>query len=413
MRDLIDRLTREFKTFVDQRDDLLLVASCAEPDVGIAAKVLRDLDRASPSDLMLILADDFSDAESFVTQVGKRFQEELRIARESAEMRGEEELPPELPAELLAAKGPPAKRLHQLMDFSRTLVPPQSGHRVVWAFFPAKIANRRAYMDLASSCAPHGTRDVETWMRGLRLIFRAEADFAFKDSPLVDAERTRLTRVDFSPPALEASLKKVVENPRLPSAERMDALLTIALLDAAYDRHQQANVKLKQLLDFHRRAENPLMQAVVMNGLGDVAYRRKDLKKAQYWFECAIKPAGVAEQPMILATIAQNLGAIAYEQKKFADAEDYYHLLFQARESLLDEDGMVVALEWRGLSQEQQRKWQPAQASWEHAEVLCRAFELNHRLRPTLENLSRVYRQLRNQERLKEVERELKEAARG
>ncbi|MBX6315306.1 MAG: hypothetical protein IRY99_20700 [Isosphaeraceae bacterium] len=405
MNDLIDRLTRELRAFIEQRDDLLLLASCTAQDTAIVLKVLRDLDRASPSDYFLLFADDFTDAAAFVDSAVRRFREEHRLACESRVQEGEEPLPP-FPTSLLDARRAPAERLHAAMDFARSLPPPAGGHRLVWAMVPAQVADWPAYLELVSTCAPRQT--IEPWMRGLRLIFRVDAGFAFGASPLVDTERTRLTRVDFGPSALEGSLRRSAEDSRLPLADRMQALLSLALLDAAHGRFLEAERRFRVLLDHYRKTDQPMMQAVVMNGLGDMAHRQGDLARARYWFECAVPPAVASEQPVVLATVVQNLAAIAYEQRRYAEAEEYYNGLVALKHSVLDEDGKAMALEWRGLSQEKQDAYDRAMLSWEEAELLIRVFELHHRLRPVLEHLRRAYRALRLSDKLATVEEELR-----
>jgi tetratricopeptide (TPR) repeat protein len=291
------------------------------------------------------------------------------------------------------------------MGFAGALLPRAPGHRLVWGMFPARVADWPAYLKLVASCAPRP--EVQPWMRGLRLVFRVEAGFAFADSPLVDAERTRLTRVDFGPAALEASFRKAADNQRLPEAERMEALLSLAFLAAAHGRTQEARTAFQVLLDYHSRTDNPLMQAVVLNGLGDLEHRAGRLQEAKSWYECAVTPAVAAEQATVLAAVVQNLAAVAYEQRSYADAEEYYDGLVQLKDCILDEEGKALALEWRGLSQEKQNAYDRAVASWEEAELLSRVFELPHRLRPVLEHLRRAYRKLGVKDRLAAVEADL------
>jgi tetratricopeptide (TPR) repeat protein len=406
MRQLFQHLRKDLEGFVEQRDDLLLLAACGADDTAIALKALRDLDRASPADAFLLFADDFADAESFVATAIRRFQEEHGLACESRAQAGDEPLPP-WPGALSDASRPPADRLHEAMGFARSLLPRAGGHRLVWAMFPAGVADWSAYLRLVASCAPRPA--VQPWMGGLRLVFRVQAGFALADSPLAGAARTRLTRVDFGPAALEASFRKEANDQRLPVAERMEALLSLALLAAAHGRTQEARTHFEVLLDHHSRSGNPQMHAVVLNGLGDLEQRQGNSAKARSWYERAVRPAAAARQATVLATVVQNLAAVAYQQRAYADAEVYYDGLVKLKDCLVDEDGKAMALEWRGLSQEKQNAYDRAVASWEEAELLSRAFELPHRLRPVLEHLRRGYRQLKNQEAVAAVETELRQ----
>lgn len=410
MRDLIDRFTKELRAFIEQRDDLLLLVASTSQDTGIALKVLRDLDRASPSDLFLLFADDFADTASFVSTTVKRLQEEHRLACESRQQAGGEPLPP-FPNSLLDTGPLPAKRLHAAFDFARSLLPQTGGGRLVWAMFPAQVADWRAYLKLVSSCAPR--QEICPWMRGLRLVIRVDTGFVLDSSPLADARRTRLTRIDFGPDALTESFSRLAGNEKLPLVDRMEALLSLALLASAHSQFAEAETHFGTLLGYYREIDHPLMQAIVMNGLGEMAHRQGDLDKAKAWFESAVPAIVEAKEAVVMANVVQNLAAVAYEQERFADAEEYYDGLAKLKECLVDEDGKALALEWRGLSQEKQGAYDRAVLSWEEADLLCRVFELNHRHQPVLKHLRRGYQKLGMREALAALDKELHQQPAG
>src|SRR5262249_19762153 len=154
-------------------------------------------------------------------------------------------------------------------------------------------------------CAPRPA--VQPWMGGLRLIFRVEAGFALANSPLAGAARTRLARVDFGPAALEASFSKEANDPRLPGAQLVGGLRSLALLASAHGPTPEARTNFQVLLDHHSRSGNAQMQAVVLNGLGDLEQRQGNSAKAKSWYERAVRPAVAARQATVLATVVQNL----------------------------------------------------------------------------------------------------------
>lgn len=410
MRNLIDRFTKELRAFIEQRDDLVLLVGGTSEDSAIALEVLRDLDRASSADLFLLFANDFVDAASFVDSAVKHLQEEHHLASESRQQAGDEP-PPPIPGSLLRAGSPPARRLHEAMDFAHSLLLPTGGNRLVWAMFPVQVTNWPEYYKLVSSCVPW--KAIAPWMRGLRLVFRVDAGFALDSSPLAGARQTRLTRVDFGPDALQESFRKSAGNEKLPMADRMGALLSLALLASAHGRFAEAETHFGTLLDYYRKIDHPLMQAIVMNGLGEMAHRQGDLDKARAWFETAVPPIVEAKEAVVMANVVQNLAAVSYEQERYADAEEYYDGLATLKECLVDEDGKALALEWRGLSQEKQNAYEKAVLSWEEAELLCAVFELNHRHQPMLEHLRRGYRKLGMRESLAALDKELHQQPAG
>ena len=186
----------------------------------------------------------------------------------------------------------------------------------------------------------------------------------------------------------------------------MVSLLQLALIDSAHKRYDEANARFRVLLDYYRRIDQPVMLAVVMNGIGETARRRGNTAEATEWFNRALTPASQAEQPAVLAPVVQNLAGIAYEQKRYDDAEAYFDALVILKNAMLDEEGKVEALEWRGLTQEKRKRYDRAVRSWEEAALLIHAFKLDHRLKPIEQHLQRAYQALRMNDRLKALEGE-------
>ncbi|MBV9928146.1 MAG: tetratricopeptide repeat protein [Acidobacteria bacterium] len=405
MRRLFDTAREGIADFVEQRDDLLMLAACAADDLPIALKLLRDVEQATETDVYFISADSFISPASFVSVAVDRFREEHRLACEGLAAEGLPVFPP-LPETLSDARQPPAERLRELICFARTLVPREGGHRLVWAMFPQEIADRPAYLNLVSSFIPRA--GIKPWMRGLRLIFRDEAEPQQRARQFTEAPRVRVNRVDFGPEAVAASLEEEVADEDLSVEERMQSLFTLASLDTAHNRIADALARYKVLLGHYQQSENQLMQALVMNGIGDVYQRNEDLGRAQRWYECAITPALAAQVPVVLATLAKALGDVAYKLGQYAEAEQYYDNWDKLAGHMLDAESKARALEWRGLCQEQQGAYVRATRSWEDAATLSRNTELPAFLKTNLEHLRRVYPRLRRRDKLAAVEAELK-----
>jgi tetratricopeptide (TPR) repeat protein len=227
-------------------------------------------------------------------------------------------------------------------------------------------------------------------MRGTRLIVRVPEDFP-DDAPLLKSPRVRFRRFAIPADAGEMELKETVEDANASDAERMRALLQIAFIDLAYDRHKEATAGLRTTMAWHQKAGDLALQAVAMIGLGDCCRRGGDIDKAKYWYECAIGPAGAAKQMMPLSLIAQHLGAIAYNRKQFAAALAYFEQLVIVKRAITDEDGLVDALLWRGRAQEKTGKIDLALVSWEEAMLVARVFELGHREAECLEQMRKGF----------------------
>ena len=71
---------------------------------------------------------------------------------------------------------------------------------------------------------------------------------------------------------------------------------------------------------------------------------------------------------------------------------------------MIDEEGLAEALDWEGLSQEGQQEYDRAVVSWQESAMICKAFDLNHRLQPTLAHLRRGYEALKMRKELAEFD---------
>jgi len=404
MRRLFERLRQEIEDFIEQRDDLLMLVACTADDAPIVLKTLRDIELATATDVFLLFSDTFISPASFVSVAVDRLKEEHRIACEALAEGGLDPLPP-LPQAVFNASQPPADRLRETMLFARSLLPRKGGHRLVWAMFPQEIEDRQAYLDLVSSFVPW--KGVRSWMQGLRIIFRDEADSRQLAPRFANAPRVRVAQVNLGPDAMAASIEEDVHDEELPIEQRMQSLFTVACLDYAHHRVNDAITKFNILLGYYQHTGNSMMQALVMNGMGDVFHRSANLDKAQYWYECAVTPAVDAQVPVVLATITRNLGDVAYKLSQYAEAEQYFDGLDKLAAYMLDPENKARALEWRGLSQEKQEAYMRAMKSWEDAAMLSRNIGLPTFLKTNLEHLRRVYPQLHMHDKLAAAEAEL------
>jgi tetratricopeptide (TPR) repeat protein len=406
MRKLFAGLGKDLRCFIEQRDDLMLLANCNSADSALVLQTLRDIEQESGTDVFLLFADNFVEPESFVSVAIDRLKEDHRLACEGLAEEGRPSLPP-MPASLFDHSRPAATRLPEAIGFARSLLPTGGDHRLVWAMFPLEIADWAQYLQLVSMLAPW--KGVKPQMRGVRLLFRYQRESDPGELPVVAAPRVRVQDIDLGPAAIEASLLSEAEDPELSDEERMQALLTAAYMDSAYNRSEAAISKFNLLLGYYQHTGNLLVQALVIKGLGDVAHRNNSLEQAQRWYECALLPASEAKEASILAELVKDLGEIAYQQRRYADAEQYFDGLDKLRAHLLDPEGKAQALEWRGLSQEKLAAYDRAGSSWEGAAQLCRSIGLPHFLRTNLQHLARIYRETRMTKRLSAVEAELRQ----
>jgi tetratricopeptide (TPR) repeat protein len=405
MRKLVENLRKDVVRFIEQRDDLLMIVSCSGNDAAIFLQILRDIEQSSAKDIFLLFADDFVLDSPFVSVTVERLREQHNAVCEALAEKNQPPLAP-LPPGLFDESQPPQLRLFQAIGFARSLLPAKGGHRLVWAMCPTKISDRQGYLRLVSSFVPR--EGVKPWMAGVRLIFRDEPGTAEYFPELAGAPRVRFMSPDLGPAAMESSLQADVEDQGIPEEERMQSLLSLALLDYAHSRTEQALAKYNVLLAFYQKTGNPTMQAFVINAFGDVFHRAGDLERALYWYECAVPPAATAKDPLILSSVTKNLADVSYKLGKYPDAEQYYDGLDKLSGVTLDPGTKIRALEGRGLSQEQQAKHEAAIESLETAALLSRKMGIPNLLSESLTHLTRLYNKAGQGEKAASAEAELK-----
>jgi tetratricopeptide (TPR) repeat protein len=404
MRKLFADLREQINRFIVQRDDFLMIASCSDNDSGIVLQILRDIEHSNASDVFILLSDSFVQTRPFVSVAIERLREQHSLACEALREKGLDPLAP-FPEDLSDESELPHLRLRKAIVFARSLLPSTGGHKLVWAMFPQRIVERTEYLRFVDTFVP---RDgVQPWMRGVRLIFRAEPGLDEDAPELVKSPKIRVFAVDLGTSVIEARTQEDAEDPELPEADRMQALLSLALLDYAHNRTDAAVAKYSVLLGYYQRTGNHLMEAFMMNAFGDLFHRLSDFEQAQRWYECSVAPASEAKDPFLLATIARNLGDVSYKLAAYGPAEEYYDGVDKLSRVTLDAAGKIRALEWRGLSQEKQGKQASAIESWEAAAHLSRKMNLTAFLKENLDHLRETCAALGLTEKLSSVEAEL------
>lgn len=363
------------REFVTQRDDLLMVVPCQDTGVPLLMKALRDLDRESGADLFLLFAEDFVASDPFVHSLATHLREEHRLTNGAGE--NEAKLPP-LPREFIEPGLPASARLQTGVDYGHSLIDSRRGQHLVWGMGPGAIANAPDYLELLARLLPRP--EIRPWMRGTRIIARVPADFEFADSPLALGRRVRVRPFAIPPDAHEQELLACADDPKMPLGERMQAEVQLGYIDYAHGRLAQAVKRFLNSLAFFQWAGVPVMEGLIICGLGDVARRQQNLEEARHWYECALVPASKDGNPMLMATIIQHLAAIDFEQQRYEEAEERYSELVTLKRAMLNEDGLAEALEWQGLSQERQQAYDRAVECWYEGALICKTFDMTDRL---------------------------------
>ena len=402
MRKLFDQMMGSLRKFLKQRDHLLLLVPCGDSDVALLLKALRDLDRESGTDLFLLFADDFQTPDTFLNDIVRRLQEEHALTNEAV---GPDvlKLPP-LPVAFLDPRNPPLARFEAGLHYAHSLIDFRQGQHFLWGLVPGGIGNSESYLDFLAQLLPDP--EIRPWMRGARIVARVPADFQLARSPLGMANRVQVKPLIIPPNAQEEELIATAEDPKTPLGDRMQAEVQLAYLDYAHSRFDEAIRRFLKALAFFQWAEIPAMEGLIICGLGDIARRQENWQEAQHWYACAVEPAAKADSPILMSNIVQNLAVVAFHEQRFSEAEERYSELVTLKRAMIDEDGLAEALEWQGICQERQGAYDRAVVCWEEGALICKAFELKHRLDPMLTHLRHAYQALQSDEELEKFDEE-------
>jgi tetratricopeptide (TPR) repeat protein len=391
MRRLVELHKRTLSSFLEQRRDLLLVVPGSDADAVILLQLTSELDEASDEDLFVTIGGEFDDPDTYVFAAVEQFARQHALAAAAVSDAGKTPLP-ELPPALLEPGRPGRDRLRALCAFAHELLP-REARRLVLVVAPTRIADRTAFLALVAHLLPRPER--ERWMARLRLIVRdvPPAEALESEHPLVRTTSASLqvAPIDFSQDAIRRSLAATAEDESAPLAERMQALLSAAIVDGVYGEHARALEALDRVLAYYQAEDNALMQAVAVNAMGEVCQGAGTLERARHWFECALPIAGKSENAFVLATVAKNLGSLCALTGDHTSAVQYFDGLAQIAPKILDNETLSWALVQRGASEAALGQSATAVDTWRRGADLCRNTDHPAGLRAHLSHLSEAY----------------------
>ena len=85
----LDELKATLGEFVDQRENLLLVVSCADPEMSYVLKTLEGMDDTAPSDVFLVFGEAFTDAAQYASAIMKNLRVQMEIVKAPRAAEGE------------------------------------------------------------------------------------------------------------------------------------------------------------------------------------------------------------------------------------------------------------------------------------------------------------------------------------
>lgn len=267
MRRLLRELQENLEEFVAQEGYALLVLGCEDVALPYVLKTLEGMEAQDPTGAFLNFAGRFRNASSYALESMAM----LHAHREAAEGRRPPERPatPPLPAACLAAATAPRDRFVEAARYLRGLLASPTEQRVVLGLLPTEIEDPKGYAELVAQFVPAGA--VEPWHDAVRFVVRDD----LHGRPLRAALERRGVRdvltyeLDLGNDAMQSALARDAADAAVPEAERMAAMLQLAMLDYSYRRHPQALEKFGVLFSYYGAQGQTGMQAVSQLGAAD------------------------------------------------------------------------------------------------------------------------------------------------
>lgn len=403
----LEELKQTLSSFVEQRESLLLVVSCADPEMVYLLKTLKGLDEGSSSDLFLIFAEPFTDAAAYAAAIMTNLRAQLEAVQASGAAEWKD-IPP-FPALCDDDGASLHARLRAAIDHVSSLVPAQGGHRMVWAFLPLQIEGREGYARLVGELVP--TKGPEPWMRGLRVILRDDRanPFALPALRRSKAPGVLLYEIDMSPAALNDALVKDAGDRSRPLGERMQALLQLAWLDIAYQRYGEALAKYRRVYDFYAQHRAPAMQAMALQGVGDVLRRQGDRKGAKLRYQQGLTLAMQTQALPVTLHLTYAIGEVSLDLGDDREAEGFFGLADRIAGKAMNPFVKAQALEQQGVARARLGDPGGALEAWLGADALGKTFADHDRRRSVLPRLIDAYKTAFMSEQRRACEAELKD----
>ncbi|HLV66079.1 MAG TPA: hypothetical protein VKY73_09700, partial [Polyangiaceae bacterium] len=390
-RRLLEELNDTIADFVDQNDALTLVVAADDTSMAVIVKTLEGLDEQNGADVFLVFPDDAGPPDAYVASLVARLEAQRTQINELLSEEGKPPWP-ELPPSCHDPRLPPAERLHAAIGYVRARMPEEGDHRLVVALLPIAIRDPAGYAQIVASLVPRGP--IQPWMRGTRMLVRDDRGAPFLIPALRNAEAPGVLvyEPDFSPSALEAALGEEALDPETPVAARMQALMQLAALDYAHQRFGAAIEKYSILFAYYEGGNAKEMQALCLQGIGDVLRRAGRPAEAKQRYQQGLAYSAESPAAVITLNLCVSAGDVCLELGQIDEADGYFGIADKLASKLLNPSTKADCMEKQGIIQETKGNRRGALELYRDAAQMCREFEYPERLASVLERLRILYR---------------------
>jgi tetratricopeptide (TPR) repeat protein len=393
MQSKIKELQQALEGFIQQSRRSVLVISLEESELVYVLKLIETLDQQDKANVYGSFPQPVDKGSSaYVDDIIKALATQLAGANTARVGEGQPSWPP-MPAVCTDVRISATQRLRAAILHSRSLVPNDPDNRLVFCLLPQQMGAMESYVDAVSSLLPLASAAPDPAWAGVRLILR---DDKKKPTLIPQLRRQKNPHVlvyepDLSPAAMMDAMAREATDPTLSEAERMQVLGQLAAVDFSYGRLEEAAAKYGVLYDYYTRGKAPAMQALVLQGVGDILRKSGNLPLARERYGQGLTHALETQSLPLMLSLSYNVGDTSLALKNWADADGHLDVAQTIAGKMLNPQLQADAMEKMGIARIEQKRFADAVAIWNQAAEVCRGCNHRARLCSILERLSAVY----------------------
>jgi tetratricopeptide (TPR) repeat protein len=415
MQAKIEELQQALQGFVQQSRRSVLVVSLEETELVYVLKLLETMDRQDGANVYGLFPQAVGPSSSaYVAEILTSLHQQLDAANTVRVSEGNPSWPP-IPDACTDQRVVATQKLRSAILYARSLVPNNPDNRLVFCLLPQKVESTQAWLDAVSSLLPEPNATPDPAWAGVRLILRDD-----KKNPALIAQLRRqknphalVYEPDLSPETLMDAMAREVLDPALSEAERMQVLAQLAALDFSFGRLEEAASKYGVLYEYYSRHKAPAMQALVLQGVGDILRRTGNIALARDRYAQGLTHALETQSLPLLLSLTYNVGDTNLELKNWGDADGHLDVAQNIAGKMLNPQLQADAMEKMGIARLAQQRYADAAAIWNEAAEICRGCNHRDRLCNILERLAALYASGRKPAEQQLCEAELKAVRAG
>jgi tetratricopeptide (TPR) repeat protein len=362
MRRIMQEIQTVIRTFARGAQGRMMLVCCEPENSPLFLKSIDAVEQEPDSpDVFLSFGQDFTTEPEFIAKAlnilaGQRQKLAEELKKESR---------PPLP-DYPEAPDSPRGRFLQAMRYTRKIVP--AGSNVVWAVYPLQVADPNAYL---AFCDWLQQAIRQPGLAGTRIIARDGEKVTLLRPSMEKLPGVTIYEPQLDLASIEKKIKAQAEDPATPVEEQAQLHMTLAGMDVANRRFEQALQRNLELANYFNATGQKYLESITLCNIGDILYLKRNYPEAQRWYErAAWMSAQLESEPMVMYQ-SIDLGNALLMQGKAEEALERYRVAEQLARARTVIPYQVQALERIADAQAHAGRRDEAQATLRSAIELC------------------------------------------